>query len=302
MTIAQARNSDTDYSAGKEKLTARSIHDARTINIGLDKFSLQLEKKRVLGIGKKVPTKTILEPVTSQFEAGVLNVIMGPSGSGKTSLLNAMALRTHDNLTTKYRQAGNMTFNGAEPSDSVVRSVVSYVCQDDDGLLPSLTVRETLRFSAGLRLPSFMTKEEKTRKAEEVLMKMGLKDCADNLIGGELVKGKCLLILDPQYAHHLRYQRWRKAPCIYCCSNSYRPSSPSARRANIWLRCLHCLLHHVSPQGFGRRGPHFDHDHPSVQERPLSLLWQCSPPSSRRIPGLLWPSSIYAVTFLCPRI
>lgn len=197
MTIAQAGNSDTDYSAGKEKLTARSIQDVRAININLDKFALQLDKKRVLGIGKKMPTKIILEPVTARFEAGVLNVIMGPSGSGKTSLLNAMALRNHGNMTTKYRQAGNMTFNGAEPSDSVVRSVVSYVCQDDDALLPSLTVRETLRFSAGLRLPSFMTTEEKNRKAEEVLLKMGLKDCADNLIGGELAKGKYFSSLYP---------------------------------------------------------------------------------------------------------
>lgn len=190
MIIARPRNSDTDYSAGKEKLSARSIQDVRTINIGLDKFALHLDKKRFLGIGKKVPTKTILEGVTAQFQAGVLNVIMGPSGSGKTSLLNAMALRNHGNLTTKYRPSGNLTFNGAKPSDSVVRSVVSYVCQDDDALLDSLTVRESLRFAAGLRLPTFMTTEEKNRKADKVLMKLGLKDCADNIIGSELVKGE----------------------------------------------------------------------------------------------------------------
>lgn len=34
-----------------------------------------------------------------------------------------------------------------------------------------------------------MSKEEKNRRAEDILLKMGLKDCADNLIGGELVKG-----------------------------------------------------------------------------------------------------------------
>ena len=34
-----------------------------------------------------------------------------------------------------------------------------------------------------------MTKEQKSQKAEEVLLKMGLKDCADNLIGNNLVKG-----------------------------------------------------------------------------------------------------------------
>jgi energy-coupling factor transporter ATP-binding protein EcfA2 len=34
-----------------------------------------------------------------------------------------------------------------------------------------------------------MSKEEKNRRADEVLLKMGLKDCQDNLIGSELVKG-----------------------------------------------------------------------------------------------------------------
>ncbi|KAM0321918.1 hypothetical protein ACHAQA_009815 [Verticillium albo-atrum] len=187
MTIARARNSDTDLSAGKEKMRAQSISEVRTIDVGLDDFALALDKRSALG--KKLPTKTILNPVNTTFQAGVLNIIMGPSGSGKTSLLNAMALRLHNNIGTQYRPAGKLTFNGAVPSNAVIRSICSYVCQDDDALLPSLTVRETLRFSAGLRLPSWMTKEEKFRRAEEVLLKMGLKDCADNLVGSDLIKG-----------------------------------------------------------------------------------------------------------------
>ncbi|KAF7883015.1 hypothetical protein EAF00_011504 [Botryotinia globosa] len=187
MTIARARGSDADFSAGKEKMTVRSAAEVRTVDIGLDKFALDLEKRNSLG--KKQPTKTILNPVTATFQAGVLNVIMGPSGSGKTSLLNAMALRLRNSIGTKYRPSGDMTFNGAVPSDSVIRSVCCYVCQDDDALLPSLTVRETLHFAAGLRLPSFMTKDQKIRRAEDVLLKMGLKDCADNLIGSDLIKG-----------------------------------------------------------------------------------------------------------------
>jgi len=34
-----------------------------------------------------------------------------------------------------------------------------------------------------------MSRTEKTRRAEEVLLKMGLKDCADNIIGSDLKKG-----------------------------------------------------------------------------------------------------------------
>lgn len=187
MTIARARNSDGDLSAGKEKMTARSIQEVRAIDVGLDKFALALDKRSALG--KKLPTKTILNPVSATFQAGTLNMIMGPSGSGKTSLLNAMALRLKNSFGTRYLPSGSLKFNDAVPSDSVIRSVVSYVCQDDDALLPSLTVLETLRFAAGLRLPSWMSKEDKYRRAEEVLLKMGLKDCADNLVGSDLVKG-----------------------------------------------------------------------------------------------------------------
>lgn len=187
MTIGRARASDTDLSAGKEKMNARSIQEVRAIDVGLDNYALDLDKRTAWG--RKLSTKTILNPVTTTFQAGTLNIIMGPSGSGKTSLLNAMAQRLKGSLGTRYRPAGKLTFNGALPSESVIRSVVSYVCQDDDALLPSLTVRETLRFAAGLRLPSFMSKKEKYDRAEEVLLKMGLKDCADNLVGSDLVKG-----------------------------------------------------------------------------------------------------------------
>lgn len=187
MTIARARNSDADLSAGKEKMKARSISEIRTIDVGLEQFALDLDKRSPLG--KKLPIKTILHPINTTFQAGQLNIIMGPSGSGKTSLLNAMALRLHNSMGTKYKPSGKLTFNGAVPSNAVIRSICSYVCQDDDALLPSLTVRETLRFSAGLRLPSWMSKTEKYNRAEEVLLKMGLKDCADNLVGSDLVKG-----------------------------------------------------------------------------------------------------------------
>lgn len=187
MTIARARTTSKDLSVGQEKMTARSIQQVRAIDVDLDGYSLSIKKRTATG--KTLPTKVIVNPVTTTFQSGRLNVICGPSGSGKTSLLNACALRLKNSISTRYETGGRLMFNGAVPHESVVRSVVSYVCQDDDALLPSLTVRETLRFSAGLRLPSFMTSEEKTRRAEEVLLKMGLKECANVLIGDDQVKG-----------------------------------------------------------------------------------------------------------------
>ena len=185
--ISRAQKDDTDYSVGKEKMTSRSLDEVRTITIKLDRYSLDIQKRNARL--KKTPKLSILKPLSTAFKPGVLNVIMGPSGSGKTSLLNSMARRLQDSTSTKYQAAGKMFFNGAVPSEKVIRSICSYVCQDDDALLPYLTVRENLHFSAGLRLPAHFTKHEKQQRAESVLLKMGLRDCANNLVGSDMVKG-----------------------------------------------------------------------------------------------------------------
>ena len=156
--------------------------DVELVDLALDlhKPSLRCGKERALSLLKSVSTK---------FQAGELNVILGPSGSGKSSLLNTMARRFRSSLLTRYRMSGTMLFNGVQPTDKEVRSLCSYVTQDDSALLPYLTVRETLRFAAGLRLPKWMSKEEKAKRAEDVMLKIGLKDCADVLVGDETLKG-----------------------------------------------------------------------------------------------------------------
>lgn len=59
----------------------------------------------------------------------------------------------------------------------------------DDVLLGTLTVRETITYSAHLRLPSTMTEEEINRSIEGVIIQMGLQDCADRLIGNWHLRG-----------------------------------------------------------------------------------------------------------------
>jgi ABC-type multidrug transport system ATPase subunit len=56
-------------------------------------------------------------------------------------------------------------------------------------LLPSLTVRETLHFAAVVRLPTHMSREQKLARAEAVLAQLGLRHCADTLIGTDFTKG-----------------------------------------------------------------------------------------------------------------
>jgi ABC-type multidrug transport system ATPase subunit len=76
-----------------------------------------------------------------------------------------------------------------QPANPTLQSNIAFVEQDDDWHLPSLTVRETLRYAAILRLPDKMPKKQKIARAETVLLMLGLKDCADLPVGGALLKG-----------------------------------------------------------------------------------------------------------------
>ncbi|KAK0504329.1 P-loop containing nucleoside triphosphate hydrolase protein [Armillaria luteobubalina] len=156
------------------KVISRAANEVAGVDIDLIDYSLQIQ---------------VLQGINTCFEAGKVNVILGPSGSGKSSLLNLIAQRLQSTLRTTYVAEGDLALNGVVARGEVVRALCSYVMQDDATLLPYLTVRETLRFAAGLRLPGWMSKEEKRQKADEVMLKMGLKDCADTLVGSELLKG-----------------------------------------------------------------------------------------------------------------
>ncbi|KAG6792827.1 hypothetical protein POTOM_001986 [Populus tomentosa] len=64
----------------------------------------------------------------------------------------------------------------------------AYVTQENT-LLGTLTVRETLTYSAHLRLPSSMAKAEIDDIVEETIMEMGLQECSDRLIGNWHLRG-----------------------------------------------------------------------------------------------------------------
>ncbi|KAG2573505.1 hypothetical protein PVAP13_7KG257500 [Panicum virgatum] len=66
--------------------------------------------------------------------------------------------------------------------------VQAYVTQDDN-LIGTLTVRETIGYSALLRLPDKMPREDKRALVEGTIIEMGLQDCADTVIGNWHLRG-----------------------------------------------------------------------------------------------------------------
>ncbi|CAR26262.1 ZYRO0B05588p [Zygosaccharomyces rouxii] len=156
-------------------------------NINLEVMASQLSKSPRHGWLQK-KTKQILQDVNAVFKPGMINAIMGPSGSGKSSLLNLISGRSNSSLLVKFHSTGSILLNTNSISKEMFKSVCSYVSQDDDHLLASLTVRETFEFAAALRL-HYMTSQQRRSKIDEILLALGLTHCENTVIGNEFVKG-----------------------------------------------------------------------------------------------------------------
>jgi ATP-binding cassette subfamily G (WHITE) protein 2 len=75
-----------------------------------------------------------------------------------------------------------------ETKPSVFRKRVAYVSQDD-ALFATSTCREALEFSARLRLPNDLTKEQRDLLVNDMITSLGLTKCANTMVGSELVRG-----------------------------------------------------------------------------------------------------------------
>lgn len=89
--------------------------------------------------------RQVLRSVSCRARPGELLAIVGPSGAGKSTLLEILAGRLQPSPPR------DLLVNGAAADSAELRRVSGYVTQRDV-LFPLLTVRETLHFSARLRL------------------------------------------------------------------------------------------------------------------------------------------------------
>eukprot|EP00299_Pterocystis_sp_00344_P019145 c9525_g1_i2.p1 GENE.c9525_g1_i2~~c9525_g1_i2.p1 ORF type:complete len:598 (+),score=129.97 c9525_g1_i2:51-1844(+) len=130
--------------------------------------------------------KTILNNTWGAVPGGKVCCILGPSGAGKSSLLNLLAGRI--SRTKLNEMSGNITVNDVSINPVKYRRKIAYVMQDD-ALFPTLTPREALRFSAALRIPNSISKQQKESLVSSMIVELGLEKCADTLIGSALIKG-----------------------------------------------------------------------------------------------------------------
>ena len=128
--------------------------------------------------------KLIISGVHGIAHPGQVMAIMGASGAGKTTFLDILARKNKRGIVD-----GQFYVNGERVVDTEYRSVVGFVDQDDT-MLPTLTVHETIMTSALLRLPRDMGISLKEQKVFEVEKQLGIYHIKDQLIGSEEGKGR----------------------------------------------------------------------------------------------------------------
>ena len=114
-----------------------------------------------------------LQPCSGAMEAGSLLAVMGPSGGGKTTLVNALAHRGP-------RSGGEVLYGGGAWSAQLKRRIG--VVEQDDQVVYQLTVGESLRFAAALRL-SHLSSALREARVASLLAILRLASCENTRVG-----------------------------------------------------------------------------------------------------------------------
>lgn len=133
-----------------------------------------------------VNEKRILKSVSGHFKPGQLACILGPSGAGKSTLLNVLAGRQRTS-GEGFKLTGSIEIGDTVVTPEQMKKRVAFVMQDE-ALMATATVRESLEFSAALRLPN-KSPAERAADIDILMTSLGIEHCADTFIGSALMKG-----------------------------------------------------------------------------------------------------------------
>ena len=125
---------------------------------------LGLEKTYSVGFWRKRP-KCALRPLHLQVEQGEIFGFLGPNGAGKTTTLKML-------MGLVFPTGGTAKILGMEINDPSMKAQIGFL-PEQPYFYDYLTARELLEYFAGL---SGVPAKERSRRAEEMLVRVGLKD------------------------------------------------------------------------------------------------------------------------------
>ncbi|KAK2585908.1 hypothetical protein KPH14_010492 [Odynerus spinipes] len=172
------------------------ISDKNTVDIIFEDISY------TVSLGFRKGRKEILHGINGRLPAKQLIALVGPSGAGKSTLLDVLS---------GFRETGvdgAIYINGRLRQLNSFRKYSAYITQDDR-LEPLLTVIESMRVAADLKLPTKTPRYQKETIIEDILTTLGLYEHlntrAGRLSGGqkkrlsialELVNNPTVMFLD----------------------------------------------------------------------------------------------------------
>ncbi|KAK3990250.1 ABC transporter G family member 15 [Cladorrhinum sp. PSN332] len=176
MPSSSSSSSSTAHARGPD-LESGPSDESNLITSPLPSFTFS-------SLSLSLPSQTILHPTSGHLLPGQILAIIGPSGSGKTTLLSLLSRRP---LPPSATSTG--TIHPATPL-STYQNITRYV-EQDDALIGSLTVRETLHFAAKLSGGQglFKSKKERAERVEHLIDAFGLRAQADVIVGTPIRKG-----------------------------------------------------------------------------------------------------------------
>ncbi|KAJ3239562.1 hypothetical protein HDU78_002790 [Chytriomyces hyalinus] len=122
----------------------------------------------------------LLDNLSGSVRPGEVLAVMGPSGAGKSTFLDVLAGRKGKVGTVH----GKILLGGSERE---MKKYSSYVTQDDS-LIGSFTVRETLQWAVELN-NDCKSKQERDEKVMDLMVQFGLVKAADSKVGDPFVRG-----------------------------------------------------------------------------------------------------------------
>lgn len=124
----------------------------------------------------KTGTKRILNNVNIQIEPNDFVAIIGGSGSGKTTIMNAMS-------GFEKATSGKVYINSVDlyKHYKVLKNIIGYVPQQDI-IYENITLEKMLEYSAKLRMPDDVSRDEIKNRISEVLEMVELTTHKDKMI------------------------------------------------------------------------------------------------------------------------
>lgn len=137
-------------------------------------------------LGLSIPGgKKILCGVTGTIRHGQVTAVMGPSGAGKTTFLNTLMGK----VDSSWQTEGSLRINDEECKGmSKLKRLVGYVPQEDI-MYREMSVWQTLKYSADVRLPREWDDAQRTRHVQAVLEVLDLTKVRNSPIGDENTRG-----------------------------------------------------------------------------------------------------------------